>query len=71
MVIVREVNYIDPVATTESAKRRGVGTAGVQTSLRSLAHAGVAEVGAVITDGNVASEALFTKLGFVRVGDWA
>ncbi len=70
VVIVREVNYIDPVATTASAKRRGVGTAVVQASLRSLADAGVTEVGAVITDGNAASEALFTKLGFVRVGDW-
>ena len=70
VVIVREVNYIDPVATTASAKRRGVGTAVVQASLRSLADAGVTEVGAVITDGNAASEALFTNLGFERVGDW-
>ena len=71
VVTVRDVHYIDPAATTASAKGRGVGTAAVMASLRSLANADVAEVGAVITDGNAASEALFAKLGFVRVGDWA
>lgn len=37
---------------------------------RSLAGAGVAEVGAVITDGNFPSERLFQRLGFIRLGEW-
>ena len=31
---------------------------------------GVSDVGAVITDGNVASERLFRRLEFARVGPW-
>ncbi len=62
--------YIDPVATVSWRKREGLGRAAVATSLRSLGEAGVREVGAVITDGNTASERLFQDLGFVRVGSW-
>jgi L-amino acid N-acyltransferase YncA len=62
--------YIDPVATVSGHKREGLGRAAVATSLRSLVEVGVREVGAVITDGNTASERLFTSLGFVRVGSW-
>ena len=62
--------YIDPVATASWRKREGLGRAAVATSLRSLHEVGVREVGAVITDGNTASERLFTSLGFVRVGSW-
>jgi L-amino acid N-acyltransferase YncA len=36
--------------------------------IESLADAGVREVGAAITDGNVASERLFVGLGFTRRG---
>jgi hypothetical protein len=43
----------------------------VQLCLASLAAAGIAEVGATITDGNLASERLFTGLGFGRCGEWA
>ena len=63
--------YIDPVATAPGHKRRGLGRAAVCMSLRSLQRSGTAEVGAVITDGNIASERLFTGLGFVRVDAWA
>jgi L-amino acid N-acyltransferase YncA len=62
--------YIDPVAVGSGRKREGLGRAAVATSLRSLHEVGVREVGAVITDGNTASERLFTSLGFVRVGSW-
>jgi L-amino acid N-acyltransferase YncA len=62
--------YIDPVATAPRHKRHGLGRAAVCVSLRSLQRSGTAEVGAVITDGNIASEGLFTGLGFVRVGAW-
>ena len=62
--------YIDPVAIVSGRKREGLGRAAVATSLRSLHEVGVREVGAVITDGNTASERLFTSLGFVRVGSW-
>lgn len=64
-------HYIDPIATIASAKRQGYGRSAALAALRSLAAAGVQEVGAVITDGNVPSERLFTALGFVRVGDWS
>ena len=63
--------YIDPVATVSRRKRDGLGRAAVEFSLRSLYAHGVHEVGAVITDGNIASEQLFADLGFVRVGAWA
>lgn len=62
--------YIDPVATVSSRKREGFGRAAVGFSLQSLHEVGVREVGAVITDGNTASERLFASLGFVRVGSW-
>jgi L-amino acid N-acyltransferase YncA len=62
--------YIDPVAVASGRKRTGLGRAAVATSLRSLQAVGVSEVGAVITDGNTASERLFTSLGFVRVRSW-
>jgi L-amino acid N-acyltransferase YncA len=42
----------------------------VTASLRSLHEVGVQEVGAVITDGNTASEQLLKSLGFVRVDSW-
>lgn len=65
-----------PVTLRDPPERRrigavlGRGCAAVATSLRSLHEVGVREVGAVITDGNTASERLFTSLGFVRVGSW-
>jgi L-amino acid N-acyltransferase YncA len=62
--------YIDPVATVASHKREGLAHAAVSWSLRSLHQHGEREVGAVITDGNTASERLFAALGFVRVGGW-
>jgi L-amino acid N-acyltransferase YncA len=62
--------YIDPVATVSWRKREGLARAAVALSLHSLHEVGVREVGAVITDGNTASEGLFTSLGFVRVGSW-
>lgn len=73
MSFVVEVNghhYIDPIATAPRAKQSGIGRGLVVASLRSLASAGVAEVGATITDGNTPSERLFAGLGFVRVGEW-
>lgn len=70
VVVVDGLHYIDPVAVSASAKRRGLGRAMVATSLASLAAAGIDVVGATITDGNVASERLFAALGFERVGGW-
>ena len=71
VVVVDDRHYIDPVATTASDKGRGIGRRAVIASLASLAAAGVAEVGATITDGNTASERLFISLGFERIGHWA
>lgn len=62
--------YIDPVATAAEWKRRGLGRRAVGASLRRLHDAGIDDIGATITDGNVASERLFASLGFVRVGSW-
>lgn len=69
-VVVDGVHYIDPVVVAPDRKRRGLGGALVRRCLTSLADAGISEVGATITDGNVASERLFTGLGFRRYGTW-
>ena len=71
VVVVDATHYVDPVVVAPQRKRRGLGRATVQLCLGSLAAAGISEVGATITDGNVASERLFTGLGFDRRGAWA
>ena len=70
VVIVNKIHYIDPVVVTPPSKKRGLGRATVQLCLGSLAAAGITEVGATITDGNIASERLFAGLGFSRRGAW-
>jgi len=70
VVVVNGVHYIDPVVVASARKRLGVGEALVRRCLNSLADEGISEVGATITDGNVASERLFIKLGFNRHGSW-
>lgn len=70
VVVVNGVHYIDPVVVASTRKRLGFGGALVRRCLGSLADAGVFEVGATITDGNVASERLFIGLGFDRLGSW-
>ena len=70
VVVVADVHYIDPVVVASARKRLGFGDAVVRLCLGSLVGAGVAEIGAVITDCNVASERLFIKLGFCRHGSW-
>lgn len=70
VVLVRGRQYIDPVATASSWKRRGLGRRAVTESLKRLHWSGVREVRATITDGNTASERLFESLGFVRLGPW-
>jgi ribosomal protein S18 acetylase RimI-like enzyme len=71
VVVVNGIHYIDPVVVAPARKRLGFGDAAVRLCLGSLAGAGVSEVGATITDGNVASERLFTGLGFCRSGSWS
>ncbi len=71
VLVVDDRHFIDPVFTRPDVKRRGIGSSAVRASLASLADAAIEEVGAVITDGNSASERLFTGLGFLRVGGWA
>ena len=71
VVVVNDVHYIDPVVVASTRKRLGFGGALVRRCLGSLADAGVFEVGATITDGNVASERLFIGLGFDRLGSWS
>lgn len=64
------VHYVDPIVVASDRKGRGMGRDAVRLLLHSLATAGVTEVGATITDGNTASERLFTGLGFSRCGSW-
>ena len=70
VVIVNNVHYIDPVVVASARKRLGLGDALVRLCIGSLAEAGISEVGATITDGNVASERLFIGLGLHRYGPW-
>ncbi len=70
VVVVNEIHYIDPVVVAPARKQRGLARSTVQLCLASLAAVGVAEVGATITDGNIASERLFAGLGFGRCGRW-
>ena len=58
-VVVRGRHYIDPVATAPAYKRSGIGAATVSAVLQLLADDDIADVGAVITEGNVPSERLF------------
>ncbi len=69
-VVVRGRHFIDPVATASAYKRRGVGAATVSAVLQMLADDGIVDVGAVITGGNVPSEAPLLSVGFERVGVW-
>ena len=71
VTVVAGVHYVDPVVVASDRKRTGLGGDAVRLVLDSLAGAGVTEVGATITDGNVASERLFLRLGFTRRGPWS
>jgi L-amino acid N-acyltransferase YncA len=62
------IHYVNPIVVASDRKRAGVGRDAVAMILGSLSTAGVAEVGATITDGNTASEGLFLSLGFSRRG---
>ena len=68
--IANDAHYIDPVVVASVRKRLGVGGTLVRRCIRSLVSAGISEVGATITDGNIASERLFTGLGVARHGSW-
>ncbi len=70
VTVVDGVHYVDPIVVAADRKREGLGHNAVSMLLESLANAGVAEVGATITDGNTASERLFLGLGFTRRGSW-
>ncbi len=61
--------FIALVMTHPLVKRQGYGAAVVQATLESLRDAGHRRVVFYITDGNTASEALFTSLGAIRVDE--
>ena len=71
VVVVNETHYMDPIVVRVARQATWLqARATVQLCLASLAAAGIAEVGAVITNGNIASERLFAGLGFRRCGEW-
>ena len=74
VVTVDGLPFIDPVATAADHKQQGLGRRTVEAALTRLHALGLdldrEGVGAVITDGNVASERLFASLGFARIGPW-
>lgn len=70
VVVVGGEHYIDPVATAPAETGRGRGHELARAVLAALSEAGIAEVGATITDGNVPSQRLFASLGFERLGPW-
>lgn len=65
----REEPLVAYVMTRPEFKNQGLGTVLVRASIRSLREAGAKRVHAFITDGNVASEALFRGAGAVLAGD--
>jgi len=71
VTVVDGVHYVDPIVVASERKRTGLGRQAVRMLLNSLATAGITEVAATITDGNIASENLFVGLGFTRQGPWA
>jgi L-amino acid N-acyltransferase YncA len=68
--VVRGTHDIDPAATASAHKRSGIGAATVSAVLQVLADDDIVDVGAVITEGNVPSERLFSSLGFEQFGPW-
>jgi len=64
----RSTPLIGYVICRPEYKRQGLATFALYEVIRRLRRAGYAELRAVITDGNVASESLFARAGFERVG---
>ncbi len=60
----RDCPLVNFVMTSADWKRRGLARAALSTSIEALAAAGHAEVRAVVTPGNAASECLLTGLEF-------
>jgi RimJ/RimL family protein N-acetyltransferase len=63
----REQPLVTFVVTRPAYKGRGLASLLVRRALRSLRDAGEAQLVAFITEGNIASERLFARLGFERV----
>lgn len=59
-------SFVGYVMTDPHQKGKGIGTAALRSSLRSLANTGIRNVGAFITEGNSPSEAMFATVGAVR-----
>jgi len=71
VTVVNGVYYVDPIVVASDRKRTGLGRQAVRMLLNSRATQRITEVGATITDGNIACENLFVGLGFTRQGPWA
>ncbi len=54
--------------TEPSCQRQGLASALIRASCAGLATAGFAELRLVVTDGNVAAQRLYARLGFVALG---
>jgi len=63
----RKVPLLAYVMTSAESKGKHLATAAVARSLQSLIDQGQGEIRAVITTGNIPSEKVFARLGFVRL----
>ena len=63
----RRVPLISYIMTASRWKGRRLATTAALRTLQSLANKNLAEVRAVITEGNLPSEKVFTRLGFERL----
>ena len=64
----RSVPFVGFVMCRSTYKRRGLATYALHQAINRLKSAGYSEIRTIVTEGNTPSEALFARVGFLRVG---